>query len=335
MFLKLAFRNIWRNKGRTSITIASIMFAVLFSSFMNAFQKGGWVRMLDNVVNFYYGYAQIHKNGYWEEKSINKAFELTDEFEVIKNGMDTLIKEISETDHTENCKLHINFEDDNILFYTDYFLEILNYIQGKCQKNKIDFSFTTENGMDYLLLTNELLDKFKDFNLIQLNLSMASMDNNQLRKEKRSGNLKKLESILEYSKILNIPSVTYFICGLEDDTPVKTVQTLKYLHSQNTSIGISLYYPVPGLSAWQSKKLFINQEPSLCRGSSAYPWNKSLSTQELITAFRLARTSNYIKASNYDKSQIDKLEGELFKDSTMGNKMVNIFFNFPVDTKTN
>ena len=92
MFLKLAFRNIWRNKGRTSITIASIMFAVLFSSFMNAFQKGGWVRMLDNVVNFYYGYAQIHKNGYWEEKSINKAFELTDEFEVIKNGDDNIVE---------------------------------------------------------------------------------------------------------------------------------------------------------------------------------------------------------------------------------------------------
>lgn len=85
MFLKLAFRNIWRNKGRTAITIASIMFAVLFSSFMNSFQKGAWVRMLDNVVNFYYGYAQIHKKGYWEEKSLDKAFEYTDEFEKIKN----------------------------------------------------------------------------------------------------------------------------------------------------------------------------------------------------------------------------------------------------------
>ena len=84
MLFKIAFRNIWRNKGRSIITIASIFFAVLFSSFMNAFQKGAWERMLDNVVNFYYGYMQIHKNGYWEDQTINKSFEFTKELEQLK-----------------------------------------------------------------------------------------------------------------------------------------------------------------------------------------------------------------------------------------------------------
>ena len=78
MLLKLAWRNIWRNKRRTFITVASIFFAVLFSIFMNSFQKGGWVRMLDNIVNYYYGYAQIHQKGYWSEKTINEALVLND-----------------------------------------------------------------------------------------------------------------------------------------------------------------------------------------------------------------------------------------------------------------
>jgi len=78
MILKLAWRNIWRNKRRTLITVASIFFAVLFSIFMNSFQKGAWVRMLDNIVNYYYGYAQVHQKGYWEEKTINDALELND-----------------------------------------------------------------------------------------------------------------------------------------------------------------------------------------------------------------------------------------------------------------
>ena len=78
MLLKLAWRNIWRNKRRTLITVASIFFAVLFSIFMNSFQKGGWVRMLDNIVNYYYGYAQIHQKGYWGEKTINEALVLND-----------------------------------------------------------------------------------------------------------------------------------------------------------------------------------------------------------------------------------------------------------------
>lgn len=78
MFLKIAFRNIWRNRVRTMITAGSIFFAVLFASFMNSFQKGSWERMLDNVINFYYGYVQIHKSGYWEDKSIDNSMLYSD-----------------------------------------------------------------------------------------------------------------------------------------------------------------------------------------------------------------------------------------------------------------
>lgn len=74
MILKLAWRNIWRSKRRTLITVASILFAVLFASFMEAFQKGAWNHMINNVVNFYFGYAQVHQAGYWEEQSLDKAF---------------------------------------------------------------------------------------------------------------------------------------------------------------------------------------------------------------------------------------------------------------------
>lgn len=76
---KLAWRNIWRNKRRTYITAVSILIAVLLSSFMVAIQKGAWDKMIDNVVNFYYGYVQIHENGYWEDQSINKAFTIKED----------------------------------------------------------------------------------------------------------------------------------------------------------------------------------------------------------------------------------------------------------------
>lgn len=75
LIFKLAWRNIWRNKRRTLITIGSILFAVVFAIFMNSVQKGAWDRMVDNVVNFYYGYLQVHAQGYWEEQSIDKSFE--------------------------------------------------------------------------------------------------------------------------------------------------------------------------------------------------------------------------------------------------------------------
>ena len=74
MILKLAWRNIWRNRRRTFITAASIMFAVFFASFMEAIQRGAWDHMIGNVIKFYYGYAQVHQKGYWEEQNLDKAF---------------------------------------------------------------------------------------------------------------------------------------------------------------------------------------------------------------------------------------------------------------------
>ncbi len=90
MILKLAWRNIWRNKRRTLITASSIMFAVLFASFMEALQQGAWNNMIRNVVNYYVGYAQIQPKGYREEQTLNKAFVFTTELEDLPEKYDYL-----------------------------------------------------------------------------------------------------------------------------------------------------------------------------------------------------------------------------------------------------
>ena len=81
MYLKLAWRNIWRNKRRTMITLASIAFAVFFASITQSMQLGTYANMISNSVRFYTGYAQIHKSGYWEEKSLDNSFALSDNVE--------------------------------------------------------------------------------------------------------------------------------------------------------------------------------------------------------------------------------------------------------------
>ena len=85
MLLKLAKRNIWRNKRRTLITAASILFAVLFSILMESIQEGAWDHMMNNVVNFYYGYGQIQPKGYQNDQSIEKAFKFSEVNEKIDN----------------------------------------------------------------------------------------------------------------------------------------------------------------------------------------------------------------------------------------------------------
>jgi putative ABC transport system permease protein len=76
--LKLAWRNIWRNRRRTLITVASIFFAIFFSLIMRSIQIGTFGHIVDNVVLSYSGYIQVHKKGYWDDRDINNSFPLTD-----------------------------------------------------------------------------------------------------------------------------------------------------------------------------------------------------------------------------------------------------------------
>jgi ABC-type lipoprotein release transport system permease subunit len=75
---KIAWRNLWRNSRRSIITIASVFFGVILSTLMTSLQHGSYDAMIDNVVKFYSGYAQIFNEKYHENKTINNTFELTD-----------------------------------------------------------------------------------------------------------------------------------------------------------------------------------------------------------------------------------------------------------------
>ncbi len=89
--LKTAWRNIWRNKRRTIITIGSAFFAVFFATLMRSMQLGTYDKMIGDVVNSYTGYIQIHSKGYWADKVIDKAFlrdnKLESEIKRTKNVM--------------------------------------------------------------------------------------------------------------------------------------------------------------------------------------------------------------------------------------------------------
>ncbi len=81
--IKIAWRNIWRNKRRTFITVASIMFALFFAIIMRGFQKGSYAKMKENAIESYSGYLQIQKKGYWDDKNINNSMFL--DAQIVKN----------------------------------------------------------------------------------------------------------------------------------------------------------------------------------------------------------------------------------------------------------
>ncbi len=79
LYFKLAWRNIWRNKRRTILTLSMISLAVLCAGLMRAMQEGAYEQMVKNAAGMYTGYAQIQAEKYWDERSLNNSFELTEE----------------------------------------------------------------------------------------------------------------------------------------------------------------------------------------------------------------------------------------------------------------
>ncbi|HEY0355345.1 MAG TPA: FtsX-like permease family protein [Flavisolibacter sp.] len=72
--IKLAWKNIWRNRGRTFITVAAIFFAVILSTIAESLKQGVFENLVKNVVGFYTGYIQVHKAGYQDEQILDNSF---------------------------------------------------------------------------------------------------------------------------------------------------------------------------------------------------------------------------------------------------------------------
>jgi putative ABC transport system permease protein len=78
MIFKLAWRNLWRNKSRTGITIASVFFAVVLSVVITSIQRGAMQNLVKGIVGFYSSYIQVHKKGYFDEQTLDNAMDVSD-----------------------------------------------------------------------------------------------------------------------------------------------------------------------------------------------------------------------------------------------------------------
>lgn len=191
-------------------------------------------------------------------------------------------------------KLLVNFEDDNCTADPDYFFNVLRLFHAEFE----NITFTAENGVDYTELSPEMVKELGAMGFQKLNLTLGSIDPSTLASSGRRHRKKDYETILEAAKQCGLSVLTYCIAGLTDDRPEKAVSTLAYLASLPTTIGISLFYPVPGLPGFEKRSFFDTFPSSLTASSSAFPWNGTFSTRDLITLFRIARTVNFLKNSD-------------------------------------
>ncbi len=91
-FVKIAWRNIWRNRRRSLITMTAIMFAILITGVTRSLQYGTYDTLESYAVRLMTGEMQLQKKGFFEHQTLAYAFpenlypwdRLMDEYEFVE-----------------------------------------------------------------------------------------------------------------------------------------------------------------------------------------------------------------------------------------------------------
>ncbi|MEO9964652.1 MAG: FtsX-like permease family protein [Reichenbachiella sp.] len=77
----LAWRNLWRNKKRTYITLASVTFAVVIATMMRGLQLGTYDKMLNDAIKSTTGHVALMDKLFWEDKTLLNSMEFSSDLE--------------------------------------------------------------------------------------------------------------------------------------------------------------------------------------------------------------------------------------------------------------
>ncbi|MGR5062521.1 ABC transporter permease [Photobacterium sp. DNB22_13_2] len=80
MLLKLAWRNIWRQKRRTILTASALALTLALSLFMRSLQEGTYANNIENAARFYTGLIQLQHPEFAESHSIDDLLPMDDAF---------------------------------------------------------------------------------------------------------------------------------------------------------------------------------------------------------------------------------------------------------------
>ena len=86
MLIKIAWRNLWRNKRRSIIILISVIIGVVALIIMDALSIGMVRQMLENQIGAHVSHIQVHKKGFNDNKIIQNYLPNSDRVEtVLKN----------------------------------------------------------------------------------------------------------------------------------------------------------------------------------------------------------------------------------------------------------
>ena len=158
-----------------------------------------------------------------------------------RRAIDTVLAEI-DLRYQQGYRV-IDFEDDNLTFYTAPFKELCRRLIARFPAR--DIEFVAMNGISYLSLDEELLELMYQAGFSQLNLALVSSDRTVRETTKRPHTIEAYLRVVQKAFQLGFRMVSYQILGLPQESLESMVQTLAFNARLPVLLGASPFYRTP------------------------------------------------------------------------------------------
>ena len=78
IYLQMAWRNLWRNRNRTLITVSSVFFALILALFIRSIKIGSYNHIITSALSLSTGFIQVQDTGFFDSKSLENSMVLND-----------------------------------------------------------------------------------------------------------------------------------------------------------------------------------------------------------------------------------------------------------------
>ena len=193
----------------------------------------------------------------------------------------------------------IDFEDDNLTFYTSQFKELCRQLIARYPAGAL--RFVAMNGISYLSLDDELLDLMRQAGFTQLNLALVSSDTTVRETTKRPHTLAAYLHVVRKAFQVGLQVVSYQILGLPNESLASMVQTLACNARLPVLLGASPFYQTPNSPIARGLDLHAS-DYIRARLTAMAIETPAFTREDVYTLFVTTRIINFLKGLHLSAS---------------------------------
>jgi len=199
-----------------------------------------------------------------------------------------------------------DFEDDNLTFYKEDFISLLNRLITLFPTG--DIHLVAMNGISYISLDSEILELMKKAGFTGLNLSLVSANDATLKRARRPHTLSKYLEIVQIAHDLGFEIVSYQILGLPYESLDDMIDTMVLMTRLPVLIGVSIFYLTPGSPIAGEFHEMTWDDIVKSRSTAIAIETDQFKRDDLYTLFITARIINFIKGLGAGTKEINIME---------------------------